>query len=91
MTPGAPYEIRYDPRAAKELGKLDRTVARRVLRVVDALSMEPRPAGARALVGFSGLWRVRVGEYRVVYAVRDDELVVIALRVAPRSEVHRRL
>jgi mRNA interferase RelE/StbE len=88
--PGS-YAIQYDPRAAKELAKLDRPVARRIVKVVDALGAQPRPRGARALAGYPGLWRVRIGDYRVIYAIKEAELVVLALRVAHRSEVYRNL
>ncbi|MHB8693545.1 MAG: type II toxin-antitoxin system RelE family toxin [Solirubrobacteraceae bacterium] len=86
-----PFEVRYDPRAAKELGQLDRPVARRIAKVILALDTEPRPPGARQLVGYPGLWRVRVGDHRVVYAIKDAELVVLALRIAHRSDVYRNL
>ncbi len=91
MSPAGPYAVRYDPRAAKELSKLDKPVVRRLVNAVDALALEPRPQGARALVGYPGLWRIRVGDYRVVYTIEDDQLVVIALRVAHRSRVYRDL
>ena len=83
-------EVRYDARAAKELRALDRPVARRIATAINALGTEPQPPGARQLVGYPGLWRVRVGDYRVVYAIRDAELVVLAL-IAHRSDVYRNL
>jgi mRNA interferase RelE/StbE len=86
-----PYAVRYDPRAAKELGKLDRQVARRIVSAIDALREQPRPPGARPLVGYPGLWRIRIGDYRVVYAIKDAELVVLVLRIAHRSGVYRKL
>jgi len=64
-------------------------MARRIVRAVNALKTDSRPAGARPLVGYSGLWRIRVGDYRVVYTIRDAEFVVLALRVAHRSGVYR--
>jgi mRNA interferase RelE/StbE len=89
--PGPSYTVQYDPRAAKELAKLDRPVARRIASAVEALGDQPRPQGARRLVGYPGLWRVRIGDYRVVYAIKDAELVVLALRIAHRSDVYRNL
>jgi mRNA interferase RelE/StbE len=71
--------------------KLDKPVARRIAKAIDALGVEPRPRGARPLVGYPGLWRIRIGDYRVVYAVKDAELVVLALRVAHRSGIYRNL
>jgi mRNA interferase RelE/StbE len=75
----------------KELAKLDKPVARRIVRAIDRLGAQPRPPGARSLVGHSGLWRIRIGDYRVVYAIKDAELVILALRVAHRRDVYRNL
>lgn len=83
--------MQYDPKALKEIARLDHSVGRRILKVVDALGAEPRPHGARPLVGYPDLWRIRIGDYRVVYAIKDTELVVLALRVAHRSSVYRNL
>ncbi len=85
------YIVQYDPRALKELTKLDRQIARRIARAVGKLEADPRPASARALVGYPGLWRIRIGDYRVVYTIKDAELVVLALRVAHRGAVYRNL
>ena len=79
------------PRLLKELTKLDKPAARRIVKAIDALSVGPPPSGARPLVGYPDLWRTRVGDYRVVYTVKDAELVVLALRVAHRSTVYRNL
>ena len=84
-----PFAIEYDPRALKELTKLDKPVAQRIVRAVDALSADPRPSGSRPLVGHDDLWRIRVGDHRVIYTIRDAELIVLALRVAHRSSVYR--
>lgn len=85
------YVVRYDPKALKELAKLDKQVARRIVRVIDALAADPRPSGARPLVGFPELWRIRVGDFRAIYTVKDAELVVLVLRVAHRRGAHRNL
>lgn len=91
MSERGPYTVLYHPKALKELTKLDKPVARRIVKAVDGLRFEPRPAGARPLAGQPGLWRIRVGDYRVVYAVKDAEPVVLALRIAHRSGVYRNL
>lgn len=85
------FVIEYDPKAIKELAKFDRQVVRRVIRAIDTLSSDPRPSGTRPLAGYPDLWRMRVGDYRVIYTVRDAELVVLAVRVAHRSSVYRNL
>lgn len=90
---GAPgtYTINYDSKAFKELAKLDKAVARRIVRAVDAPAGDPRPSGSRPLVGFPDLLRLRVGAYRVIYTIRSDEVLVLVLRVAHRSEAYRNL
>ena len=85
------YVVQYDPKALKELAKLDKSAARRIVRAVDALTTAPRPNGARPLVGHPHLWRIRVGDYRVIYTIRNAELVVLVLRVAHRSGAYRNL
>ncbi|MHB1173351.1 MAG: type II toxin-antitoxin system RelE family toxin [Lacisediminihabitans sp.] len=91
MSAAGAFAVEYDPKALKELTTLDKPVARRVIKAIDALSADPRPSGTRLLVGHPNLWRIRVGEYRVVYTIKDAELVVLALRVAHRSSVYRSL
>ena len=54
------------------------------------LGNDPRPPGVKALVGEAGLWRIRVGDYRVVYEINDTELIVLVVRIAHRSDVYRR-
>ena len=61
----------------------------RVARVIDALALTPRPAGATALRGGPGLLRVRVGDFRVVYSVDDDARAVLIVRIGNRREVYR--
>ena len=91
MTASDPYAVQYDRQVLKELKKIDKAVARRILGAVDALGVDPRPAGSRPLVGHPDLWRIRVGDHRVIYTNRDTELLVLALRVAHRSAVYRNL
>ena len=91
MTAAESFAIEYAPQALKELTKLDKTVARRVVKAINALGGNPRPSGTRALVGYTNLWRIRGGNYRIVYTIRDSELVVLALRIAHRSDVYRNL
>jgi mRNA interferase RelE/StbE len=88
---GRRYEVGYDPRAAKELRKLDRPIARRIARAVDGLAMDPRAASSTSLLGHPDLRRLRVGDHRVIYTVRDAELVVLALQIVHRSRAYRDL
>lgn len=83
------YEITYAQSALKSLRKLDRGAAQRIVRVIDALAHEPRPHGCKQLKGGDGEMRIRVGDYRVVYDVADDEVVILVLRIGHRREVYR--
>ena len=83
------YMITYVPSAAKAIRKLDRSTARRLLDAIEWLASDPRPPGSIQLKGGSGEFRIRVGDYRVVYGIHHDELVVLVLRVGHRREVYR--
>lgn len=83
------YAVEFERSAKKELDRLDGPIRARVLRKIAVLEDDPRPPGATRLVSADDLWRIRVGDYRVVYAVEDDRLVVIVVRVAGRGKVYR--
>lgn len=83
------YSVRLTAAAERQLRWLSGHVQERLVRALALLELEPRPAGCRKLTGES-LYRVRVGDYRIVYEVRDRELLVLVLRVAHRRDVYRR-
>jgi mRNA interferase RelE/StbE len=81
------YRIEVERRAHKALARLPRRDRRRVSTAIDGLAQEPRPAGAVPVrAAPKGTHRIRVGDYRVVYLVLDDEQVIIVAEVARRSE-----
>ncbi len=85
------YKVEYLPRAVKNLKKLDKAVAARIFDVMDELALldDPRARG-KALTGpLTGLWRYRVGDYRVLCDIRDNELVVLVVDVGHRGRVYR--
>lgn len=84
------YRVEVAPAAARQLRKLDPQARRRIQGAVELLAEDPRPPGAKKLVGGDGEWRVRTGDYRIVYEVRDEVLVVLVLAVGHRREVYRR-
>ena len=83
------YAIEFVPSARRELQKLPREVQLKLNPHIGSLSLDPRPIGSRKLKGGYGLLRIRVGDYRVIYEVRDKILVVLVVRVAHRREVYR--
>ena len=84
------YEIEWAGPALRELRKLDKQAARRVLRAVTGLAADPRPAGVRALSGQpAGTMRLRVADFRVVYVIEDEEIRILVVRVAHRRAFSR--
>lgn len=83
------YRIRYRNPAARSLRKLDKQAALRVLRAIETLAADPRPPGCVQLKGGSGELRIRVGDYRVIYDVVDDELIVLVLNPGHRRQIYR--
>ncbi|WP_338145207.1 type II toxin-antitoxin system RelE/ParE family toxin [Cryobacterium mannosilyticum] len=77
------------PAAERQLRKFDPQVRRRVQAAIDLLAGEPRPPRAIQLVGGSGEWRVRTGDYRIVYEIRDEQLIVLVLQVGHRREINQ--
>jgi mRNA interferase RelE/StbE len=84
------YAVTVAPAAARQLRKLDAVARRRVQAVIETLAGNPRPPGAVKLVGGSGEWRVRSGDYRVVYEIDDGVLVILVVAVAHRRDVYER-
>ncbi|GGJ73820.1 type II toxin-antitoxin system RelE family toxin [Glutamicibacter ardleyensis] len=83
------YRVEFTTAAAKDLKKLDPGVRRRILSGIADLARDPRPRGCKKLVGETNAWRIRIGDYRVLYEVIDDVLVVTVVRVAHRREVSK--
>jgi mRNA interferase RelE/StbE len=84
------YALEFAPRALRALRKLDRPVVEQIKAATEALREEPRPTGTKMLTGMHGVWRIRVaGDYRVLYTIDDDKLVVLVVDVGNRREIYR--
>lgn len=81
------YRVEFTAAAARQVRKLPRPARDRVLDAIEDLGEDPRPHGAKNLVGEQTAWRVRIGDHRVIYDVFDSELAVSAVRAAHRREV----
>jgi len=86
------YSIDLTPAANRQLAKLARSTQRRLSHAIDRLSDDPRPAGATILAGARPMpiWRIRVGDHRVLYHIHDARLLVLVLRVGHRADMYRR-
>ena len=82
------YAVELKPPARKELEALPDNVLSRVVRRLEALGENPRAAGCKKLKGYKDHWRVRVGDWRVVYIIDDAAKVVSVTRIAHRREVY---
>lgn len=85
------YEVRLKPSAERALRKLPAQIRSRIGNRLDGLAGKPRPSGCEKLGGVDNLYRARVGDYRVVYQVSDDALVVLVVTIGHRGDVYRRL
>ncbi len=85
----AAYRIVFTPAARRQLTSLDPPARRRVAARIDGLASDPRPPGAELLTGGEGELRIRAGDWRVIYLVRDDELIVLVIKVGHRGDVYR--
>ena len=83
------YRIEVRPAAVRALKKIDHQDRPRIQAAIALLAQDPRPPGAKALRGRDGL-RVRVGDYRIIYTVRDDVLVVVVVTLGHRRDVYDR-
>jgi mRNA interferase RelE/StbE len=84
----ADYSITFARSARKELESLNAALVQRIFPKIEALAIEPRPKGCRKLRGEKNLWRIRVGEYRVIYAIKDEKKVVDIITVRHRSAAY---
>ena len=83
------FEILLERRAEKDLRRLPVPVHDRIVRALNGLSRNPRPPGCRKLGGLRNDWRIRVGDYRVIYEIIDANQIVRVNRVRHRKEVYR--
>ena len=82
------YRVLFARAARKELESLPEKVQQRVLQAAESLAEEPRPRGCKKLKGHENTYRVRVGDYRVVYEIHEKEVIVLIVRVRHRKDAY---
>lgn len=85
----ASYQIEWKSSAYKELQKLPRPIIEKIVVAVADLSNEPYPHGVKKLIGSERSYRIRIGDYRVVYEVIENKLIIEIVRVRHRKDVYR--
>lgn len=84
------YTVIFNNHAARSFRKLSRDIQQRMKPIINALAKDPRPTGAEKIKGEDDIFRVRVGNYRILYEVRDKELIICIIEAGHRREVYRR-
>ena len=85
------YRIDLSPAAQRQLKKLSSSVRHSIIKQLDSLKSNPRPDGVKKLAGIEKLYRLRIGDYRVVYTINDKQLVILVVKIGDRKEVYRHL
>ena len=83
------YSIEFTRSAEKDLRRIERSRVPAIFDGINQLSIDPRPKGVKKLAGADRTYRIRIGDYRVVYEIEDIALVVLVIRVAHRKDVYR--
>jgi mRNA interferase RelE/StbE len=83
------YELRFARAARRELEALDTAMVQRLFSAIERLAQDPRPRGCRKIQGADNLWRIRVGDYRVLYTIDDQARLLDILAIRHRSDAYR--
>ncbi len=83
------YEVKFSKGAKKQFRKLPLDVQQRIQTKINDLAIEPRPNGVKKLQGDDNSYRLRVGDYRVIYEVVDDVLIVTVIKIGHRSDIYK--
>ena len=83
------YALRFARAARRELEALDMVMVQRLFPAIESLARGPRPRGCRKVQGADNLWRIRVGDYRVLYTIDDHARIIDILAIRHRSDVYR--
>ena len=85
----AQYRIEVSGTAERQLKKIRREDKVRILRAISLLASEPRPGGCKKMSGYDDIYRIRIGNYRVIYEIDGKRIVVVILKIGHRREVYR--
>ena len=85
------YHLIIRNRAVKQLAEIPRKFAEKIDELIQSLVSNPRPAGCKKLQGYDNVYRVRYADYRVVYSIEDQELVIEIIQIGNRKEIYNKL
>ncbi|MDJ0636880.1 MAG: type II toxin-antitoxin system RelE/ParE family toxin [Xenococcaceae cyanobacterium MO_188.B29] len=84
------YKIEWKQSAKKELKKLDKQVISRILQAVENLADNPYPSNSKKLIGSDAVYRIRVGNYRIIYNIQSSVLIIEVIKIGHRREIYRK-
>ena len=84
-----PYSVLLAPAAEREFRSFAPAIQKRLVKRMKSLQNDPRPSGVKKLTGEDNLYRIREGDYRIIYTVQDKELIVLVVKIGDRKEVYR--
>lgn len=84
------YQVKVSKRAKRDLKKMDPDNRQQVRQAIDKLSNNPRPQSSKRMRGeYKGFWRERTGNYRIIYEIQDQDLVVMVIRAGHRKDIYK--
>ncbi|MBU0506497.1 MAG: type II toxin-antitoxin system mRNA interferase toxin, RelE/StbE family [bacterium] len=83
------YKIHFTRTAQKSLNKISKQIIPKILSAISGLSFDPFPKGSRKLTGFSSIFRIRVQNYRIIYEIIDNEIIIKILKIGHRKDIYR--
>jgi mRNA interferase RelE/StbE len=85
------YNIRFTKQASRALGKLDKTTAKRIIQAIESLSYDPyHHSQTKKMKGYEGhFFRLRVGNFRIIYEVIDNRLLIVVVKIGSRGDVYK--
>lgn len=86
----ASYKIQWKNSAKKELKKLDKQIILRILQAIEKLATNPYSSGSKKLMGSESIYRIRVGDYRIIYNIQSSVLTIEIIKIGHRREVYRK-
>jgi mRNA interferase RelE/StbE len=84
------FEIQWKASAKKEFKKIDKVEIPKILKEIEKLSLEPYPTNHKKILGTEHIFRIKIGNYRVIYSVKNKQLVIEIIRVRHRKEAYRK-
>lgn len=91
MNEGRHWDVVLTRQAEKNLRRLPKPLLQRIDRLLEQLAVDPTPPNCKKLVGNPDLYRVRIGDWRIIYTLKAEQLIVLVVRIAPRGEAYRNL